>query len=64
MFIRHDFLNSPICLYFTTGTDYANRTTTVHADTIKIDITPPIKTDQPIKTNGRHIVSKTAVEAW
>ncbi|KAK3101903.1 hypothetical protein FSP39_007221, partial [Pinctada imbricata] len=43
--------------------DFANRTTTKTSDPVIVDITPPVKSDVFISISGRHIVSKSEIEA-
>jgi len=51
--------------YFQTlGKDFAGRSTKATSNPIIVDTTPPIKTNAPIKINGRHITSRSEVSAW
>jgi hypothetical protein len=44
--------------------DYAGRVTAVTSEPVVVDTSPPQKSDDPIKISGRHIVSKSEIEAW
>ncbi|XP_055997828.1 uncharacterized protein LOC125647098 [Ostrea edulis] len=58
------FLQSGHTYYATVkAQDYAGRITTVTSEPVVVDTTPPQKSDNPIKISGRHIVSKSEIEA-
>lgn len=46
------------------GADFANRTAEETSAPIIVDISPPIKSDNPITIHGRHITSTSEIEAW
>ncbi|KAK3100189.1 hypothetical protein FSP39_015958 [Pinctada imbricata] len=45
------------------GMDFANRTTTKTSSPVIVDTSPPVKSDVAISITGRHIVSKSEIEA-
>ncbi|KAK3099491.1 hypothetical protein FSP39_005250, partial [Pinctada imbricata] len=45
------------------GMDFANRTTTKTSNPVIVDTSPPVKSDVAISITGRHIVSKSEIEA-
>lgn len=44
--------------------DFANRTTLQTSAPVTVDTSPPIKSENPIFIQGRHITSTSEIEAW
>lgn len=44
--------------------DFANRTTLETSAPVTVDTSPPIKSENPIFIQGRHITSTSEIEAW
>lgn len=52
-------------LNFFSGYDFVGRKASKTSESVIVDFTPPVITDEPIKLRtGRHIISTTEVSVW
>lgn len=52
-------------LNFFSGYDFVGRKASKTSESVIVDFTPPVITDEPIKLkSGRHIISTTEVSVW
>jgi hypothetical protein len=49
---------------YITAYDFSTRSSTADSHPVKIDKTPPEKSDHPIKINGRHLSDLSEINAW
>lgn len=50
---------------FFSGYDFVGRKASKTSESVIVDFTPPVITDEPIKLkSGRHIISTTEVSVW
>jgi hypothetical protein len=57
------FLTACTWLYIT-ACDFSTRSSTADSHPVKIDKTPPEKSDHPIKIEGRHLSNLSEINAW
>lgn len=63
MMTYRSFLLFQQMIYFL-AVDFAKRSTLQTSAPVTVDTSPPIKSDNPIFIQGRHITSKSEIEAW
>ena len=44
--------------------DFSTRSSTADSHPVKIDSSPPAKSDRPIKIDGRHLSNLSEINAW
>lgn len=67
----HSSMSDAICVFsktllnFFSGYDFVGRKASKTSESVIVDFTPPVITDEPIKLRtGRHIMSTTEVSVW
>lgn len=66
----HSSVYDAICVFsktlnFFSGYDFVGRKASKTSESVIVDFTPPVITDEPIKLRtGRHIISTTEVSVW
>lgn len=66
----HSSMSDAICVFsktlnFFSGYDFVGRKASKTSESVIVDFTPPVVTDEPIKLRtGRHIISTTEVSVW
>lgn len=66
----HSSVYDVICVFsktlnFVSGYDFVGRKASKTSESVIVDFTPPVITDEPIKLkSGRHIISTTEVSVW
>lgn len=66
----HSSVYDAICVFsktlnFFSGYDFVGRKASTTSESVIVDFTPPVITDEPIKLRtGRHIISTTEVSVW
>lgn len=66
----HSSMSDAICVFsktlnFFSGYDFVGRKASKTSESVIVDFTPPVITDEPIKLkSGRHIISTTEVSVW
>ena len=51
-------------MIFSSAFDFSTRSSTADSHPVKIDSTPPEKSDRPIKIEGRHLSNLSEINAW
>jgi len=51
-------------MIFSPAFDFSTRSSTADSHPVKIDSTPPEKSDRPIKIEGRHLSNLSEINAW